>query len=226
MPIEGLAENRSCRGRGVGATGHERTTGNPAPCRMKIVLTVVLLFACTKAFALTPYKQLPSGDELRAAIDREGARTVFWSGLWRDDSGAVFNAFVEKVASGEVQWLDLATRLRPASDAGASEGLDGAVSGALPRNPTAVLALSSLADSPGQFSIASVCSGRFYLWAEEPAEKARQWYVDAERAVSKVTAQGLSAKRSACLTVIAISSRRFEEHQGKDETLVNSGKAE
>jgi hypothetical protein len=183
---------------------------------MKLIVAAAISLVSIQVAAMPPYKQLPSLDELRAAINSEGAHEVLWNGLWAKDSGQVFDAFVEKVALGDVEWLTLAGRLKPVSDAGASEGLDGALSGALLHNPSATLNLSSLIDSPRQFSIASICSGRFYLWAEEPVEKARKWYEDARNAVSNIKLESLAAKRNACLAVIQESSKRFEELLSND----------
>ncbi len=67
-------------------------------------------------------------------------------GQWR--------ALLEGIASGTVAWLQIATRLRSVSDAGASEQLDLAVGEALEHHPENVLSVAIPA-----FDIGIVCSG-------------------------------------------------------------------
>jgi hypothetical protein len=178
---------------------------------MRCRVAVALCVSWVSTLAAEPYKVLPPPDDLNAAVDRDGARAVLSKGLWSDGETPVFDSFLEKVRTGDRQWLRLAARLRSASDAGASEGLDGAMSDALPRAPEEVLRVCTLGDEPGSFSITSICSGRFNLWAEEPPERAQQWYEKAERAISGYRSTELEAKRSACLSEIRQSRQRFLE---------------
>ncbi len=176
---------------------------------MKRQLALLLSLACTAAFGLEPYQKLPTVDELNAAIGREGAKEVLWKGLRPADDGKVFGALIEKVQSGDARWLQVAARLRPVSDAGASERLDGAVSDALPRAPGRVLRIAEPGAAPGGFSIASICSGRFLLTEDSTPEKAKRWYENSERALMGFRSSALESKRIACLAEVKRSHHRF-----------------
>jgi len=167
-----------------------------------LVVSAILSFTCSFAFAMDPYKHLPTADELNSAIDREGAKAVLWEGLWSEGNGNVFESLMGKIQSGDAKWLRLAARLRPVSDAGASEQLDAAVSDALPRAPGRVLRVTTLSDGADRYSIPSICSGRFLLRKDYPPEKASRWYEDSERALLGFKAADLEAKRTACLAEV------------------------
>jgi len=172
-------------------------------------LAMILSLGCAAAFGLEPYQKLPTAGELNAAIGREGAREVLWKGLWPADNGKVLGALIEKIRSGETGWLQLAARLRPVSDAAASEKLDSAVSDALPRAPGRVLRIAELGAAPGSFSIASICSGPSLRTEDSAPESARRWYENSERALMGFRSPALESKRTACLAEVKRSHHRF-----------------
>lgn len=169
---------------------------------MKSLMAAILALSCAVAFALEPYKRLPPAEELKAAIDREGAKTVLWQGLWSGDGGKVFDSLTGQIRSGDAQWLRLAARLRAVSDAAASELLDGAMSDALPRAPGRVLRVITLSDDPGGFSLGSICSGRFLVREGDAPETVLRWYENSERALLAFRAAEVEAKRTACLAEV------------------------
>ena len=92
---------------------------------------------------------IPTPEALVAEVKRDGPRAVV-SRLWADEK--LFEAVLNRIESGEGQWLDVARHLRPGSDAGASESLDHAVALALPRAPSRVLPLIG-----AEFRLGSIC---------------------------------------------------------------------
>jgi hypothetical protein len=176
---------------------------------VKRQLALILSLGCAAASGLEPYQKLPTVDELDAAIAREGAREVLWKGLRPADDGKVFDALIEKIRSGETRWLQLAARLRPVSEAAASERLDSAVGDALPRAPGRVLRIAEPGAAPGSFSIASICSGRFLLREDSAPENARRWYENSERALMGFRSAALESKRIACLAEVKRGHHRF-----------------
>ena len=79
-----------------------------------------------------------TADEILLRIDRQGGRKVLWD-LWEHD--AEFSEVLAGIETANRAWVRVASRLRPFSDAGASEDLDYAVARALPHAPERILSL-------------------------------------------------------------------------------------
>jgi hypothetical protein len=132
-------------------------TGKP----MKLLAALILAVALdAPASAVQPAR--PSAEALLHQIERQGGRTVLWN-LWQDDKA--FDAVIEGIESGDPAWLDVAVRLRPFSDAGASESIDYAVASLLPRAPRRVLSLVGHG-----FEIRHICTSPFIEPAPGVAE--------------------------------------------------------
>ena len=94
-----------------------------------------------------------SPTEIQTRIDKQGGHKVLWA-LWENRSE--WNQLLAGIETGETNWLKIARRLHPFSDAGASEELHSAVARALPRAPERVLSMIG----PG-FEIEFICTSPF-----------------------------------------------------------------
>jgi hypothetical protein len=115
---------------------------------MKVIAATLVIIA-TASLVLATESDLPPADVLLREIDGRGARFVLGE-LWRDEP--LFDALCARIATGDPQWLLVADRLRPVSDAAASFSLDFSVALALPSAPIQVL---QLLDS--SFSLPGIC---------------------------------------------------------------------
>ena len=152
-------------------------------------LTVMLAFVAltSVAGAASP----PDLATVTADLDRQGAeRTVEL--LERADQ---WEGVLNNIGKGDNAWVSLAPRLAPGTDGASAEGLGIALARALPANPTAVLAVTEPGDH-GIISIYRVCSTPFI-----EASKAANAIYDSRaiRAVSRVSASELTARRDACI---------------------------
>jgi hypothetical protein len=105
---------------------------------MKRFVVLLLAFALDASAVPAAQPARPSADALLHDIEQQGGRQVLHD-LWRDDKA--FDAVIDAIGSGDPKWLGVAIRLRPFSDAGASESIDNAVAGLLPQQPRRVLSL-------------------------------------------------------------------------------------
>ena len=103
---------------------------------------------------------------------------------------------LDQIGRGKSEWIALATRIAPGTDASASEGLGISLARALPRNPSAVLRVVDLADEDGVLGVSRVCGVPFI-------EVTRAYNAAYERraipAVSRVLDPALAAARAKCL---------------------------
>ncbi len=94
-----------------------------------------------------------AANEILREIESDGASRVLWR-LWNHPRR--FDELCERIESGDSSWLEVARRLKPASDAGASLSLDYAVARALPAVPEKVLRLIN-----HEFGVDDVCTSPF-----------------------------------------------------------------
>jgi len=138
------------------------------------------------AFVLAlPCLAQQTAEDLLRQIDTEGSRSVL-NQLW--DNGEAFDHVCDMIELADAKWLEVARRLRPASDAGASLSLDYSVARALPRAPERVLALIG-----NGFAIQNICTSPFI----EPEPGVAEEY-------QRRTAAALRRIRTANLSAIAI----------------------
>lgn len=103
---------------------------------MKVCVVAAMLACVLTALAASPGSL--SSDVLLQRIKQQGGQRTL-AELWQDRQA--FDGILNRIATGELQWLEVARRLRPFSDAGASESIDEAVARALPAQPHRVLSL-------------------------------------------------------------------------------------
>lgn len=130
---------------------------------MKFALALLFAGAVNAAAAPPAHPPAASADALLQRIAQLGGRRVL-ADLWKDDRA--FDAAMDGIESGDPAWLEVAIRLRPFSDAGASEAIDDAVARLLPAQPRRIL---SLIGHDG-FEIGHVCTTPFIEPAPGVAE--------------------------------------------------------
>lgn len=115
----------------------------------RCALTLALSMPAATAAAAPP----PTTAALAARLDRAGA-TATVRELNDEDR---FDAVLDRIGQGSADWIALAPRLAPGTDAAAAEGLGIALAHALPLNPVAVLRATGV-DDDGAVGIKRVCS--------------------------------------------------------------------
>jgi hypothetical protein len=151
---------------------------------------------------------LPTFAAVNADIDREGPKVVLWERLFANARGAAFEPFLQKVESGDRAWINVAVRLRAASDAGVSLMLEQALTMALPKSPALVLESLTQGEDVSQFSLQVICSGDTFL-KDEPRGRVLAWYKQSEHALAKLTQPSLKAKRDECLRSLRAGRKAF-----------------
>jgi hypothetical protein len=112
-------------------------------------IAVMTLSSVAKA---DPHR-VPEARALLSEIDGSGPKAVL-ARLWDDQP--LFDEVCARIATGDSQWLEVARRLRSASDAAASLSLDYSVARALPVAPARVLELVDRG-----FLLADVCTSPY-----------------------------------------------------------------
>ncbi len=159
--------------------------GDGAMRLLTILAVGVALAAPVLGAAATP----PGAKAIQAEIQAKGAKAVVAD--LRAGPSPQWDQVLNKISLGGADWLALASDLLSATDAGATEGVFGALSDALSNNPRAVLAM--LGPDAG---IADVCLDRQI----EPTPAKHQAFITRTRAaLLTVKAAELRPKRDACL---------------------------
>src|SRR5690242_20060439 len=117
--------------------------------RQTTTAVVLMMMLCTLSVYAGPQARL-SAKALLGQVDTDGAKTVLWR-LWDDKKS--FEQVMDGIESGDKDWLALAAKFRPVSDAGATESLYISVSAALARVPERVLEMTGAG-----FPIDDVCT--------------------------------------------------------------------
>jgi len=134
-----------------------------------------------------------AADDVLREIKSEGPGPVLWR-LW--DNPTRFDAVCDKIASGDPSWLEVARRLRPSSDAGASLSLDYAVARALPLVPERVLRLVN-----DGFTVDDICTSPFI---EPEPGVAERYQRRASAALRGSLPSDLEAVRKECLKRVEV----------------------
>lgn len=124
--------------------------------------------------------------------------------LWNssEDHPNEWDGIIERIGTGEKDWLEVAKLLKPASDAGSAEDLNGALAAALLKNPIDVLTMVQ----KGPFDISDVCSCPYVVETPDEEAVADKYLKEAERALiamkTPIDNPRLNTVRSNCLAMI------------------------
>lgn len=105
---------------------------------MKHLPAICIALILAAPIASAGKQSSPSATSILSRITKEGGHKVLWD-LWEQE--AAFGHVLSGIESGNATWLQVAAKLLPFSDAGASLSLHYAVAIALPKAPNRVLAL-------------------------------------------------------------------------------------
>lgn len=141
----------------------------------------------------------PDAVRIAGEIDTQGARPAVAS-LDRDGQ---FDAVLERIATGNAAWVELAPRLAQGTDGSASIGLTIALATALPKNPAAVLRV--LDDGP-VLGASAVCGVPFI----EPAPGDVKAYLDRTIPAVSDVPEGDADRRAPYLDRLAHIQRQLE----------------
>jgi len=148
------------------------------------------LSLCLAAYGQHPPRQ---AKEISAYIDSKGARTVVKELIAGDQKA--WRQVITKIDMGSTEWLAVAKKLLPATDAGGTQDLHVALAIALTHNPNKVLSMTG-----PNLPLEQVCTIPFI----EPDEKTvREHRRKVRSALGEVTSEALLAKKKECLADIA-----------------------
>lgn len=116
-----------------------------------------------------------------------------------------FNAVLDRIATGNEVWVRLAPELARGTDVGDSTALTVALAMALPKNPTAVIAVLGKGPVIGP---AAVCSVPF---VETTPQEVHEYLDRAIPAVSHVEPSSL-VRRAACLEALHQAQDQISQH--------------
>lgn len=131
----------------------------------KYLIIVLISFSAT-AVGNNHARSSISASSIDVDIEAHGAKAVV-AALWENNER--WNEVITNIGHGSSEWLNIAVKLHPGTDAGSAELLDEAVFLALKPSPIAVLQL--LRDQ--QFSIDFVCSSN--ISTDYPPDQARRF---------------------------------------------------
>lgn len=157
-----------------------------------LILVTLLALAC-RGIRSSPPRGHAAADSVLSLIRTKGARAAFDT-MARDP--ATEERWTDSIATGDSAWLLVATTLRPASDAGDSEGLDVTLGLALPNAPEGVL--RALRKAP--FDREVVCGSPF--WEGTPDSTVDNHHRHAVAALRAVRAPDLASARDSCLRIL------------------------
>jgi hypothetical protein len=165
------------------------------------LFTLVTLMANASPVDATPAAKV-SPTDIERRIESEGASKVLWS-LFSTPTWEELNREVEKASP---EWLEVADKLLPEADAGASEELEIGVGLALARDPKTVLAkVQYLKADP---ALESVCES---LPIEGSDAELKKMLDAREKALKSLSEPGLSKQRDLCLRAVAKARKDLDE---------------
>jgi ABC-type Fe3+-hydroxamate transport system substrate-binding protein len=163
------------------------------------IYLVPMIFALV-ASACVGSPKAPEASQIARDIQTHGARSTVAS----LDRKGQFDAVLERIASGDSTWVNLARPLSQGTDAGESTGLTIALATALPRNPAAVLRV--LDDGP-VLGASAVCGVPFI---EPEAGEVKAYLEQTIPAVERVAQTRDTPLRSSCLTSLGRARTQSE----------------
>jgi hypothetical protein len=143
--------------------------------------------------AVFPAYGLESPRVIVADVDRDGPKAVV-DRLYRDHQ---WEALLARVDRGSHEWLVVAEKVYPGTDAATREGLNISLALALPRNAGDVLAM--LGTDAGLPRFEDICSVPFVEPDEQTVARHR---AQVRAALGRVISKALSESRGRCLAVI------------------------
>lgn len=153
-------------------------------------LSILLLALCSQVACATSTNAVKAQD-IVSAVEQRGSRPVAQE-LYEDPKR--WRELLTAISSGASEWLAVAAKLRPGTDAGASQMLETSVFFALGKSPVDSLKLISA----NSFSVEGVCSSNFLI--DTPADQNALSVIDMRiRALRGISDPSLVATRDRCI---------------------------
>lgn len=166
----------------------------------------VLVLVCLIFFATTAHAEDMTSGDLLGEIASIGPRAVIEK-MWNSSETHPneWDRMVGKIETGDKGWLQVASSLKLAADAGASEDLNGALAVALLKNPDDVLTLVQ----EGPFMVSDVCICPYIGETREDEVVANKYLYEADKVLVglKVPSDNphLEKVRQNCLAIMRSS---------------------
>lgn len=163
---------------------------------MRFIARIVVSSLFASAAVAGTTASLPSASVLLSEIDGDGPRVVLRR-LWANQPQ--FEALCSAIESADPNWLEVARRLKPASDAASSLSLNYSVARALPTSPTRVLGLVGRG-----FGVEDICTSPFI---EPEAGVAERYEQRALKALADLSDSALRPVAEQCALRIRLPNR-------------------
>jgi hypothetical protein len=157
-----------------------------ACCLLLLAISGCLLVVYAQPMTLTPESVLKE-------IEMKGAGAVV-AELWDTENAADWERLLDKIGTGADAWLKVARKIKPGTDAAATEGLRVSLAVALTHNPEGVLRMV-----PETAPLEAVCSIPFI---ESTKARDMMHIRNVRLALKRVTSRDLQEKRANCRTLI------------------------
>jgi hypothetical protein len=166
-----------------------------------------IVFTCGTALLACTSSDQENPTPLMEQVKKVGAKSVVFT-LWekRGEWASVMN----RIASGQEAWVELAIALCPGSDAGAATDLHDAMFQALGQNPAYVLRRAE-----PTYPLSDLCGGR-----DDPLATYKDAITEQERiiaAVKAVKSEELNSKKEACLSKLEEGKGHLRRYFGISE---------
>ena len=174
-----------------------------------LLFASIILFLFAISASGFEYELFP--ESILSQIEKKGATQVVQD-LY--DDGKAWSIVLQQIGTGKPEWINVANKLRPGTDAGSSSMLDVAMFIALENSPALVLETCN-------FDLEFVCSANFLI--DYPLnEEALKMIERRKISLSKITDSSLYVKRDSCITGL-VKAAEYVEMELKKRNKLGAG---
>lgn len=161
----------------------------------KIPFIIILILLYLTLFAYADNLNINDPNSILNAIQKEGASNIVRLILSKEGGWHLCFSMLNNIETGNEKWLEVAKKLRPGTDAGATFTLELSVARALPDAPEAVL---SLIKDAKEFSFNDICSLPYMDGTSD--EKCLEYLDKTINALSRPMTKEVEKLRAKCLS--------------------------
>jgi hypothetical protein len=173
-------------------------------------LVCILIFAPT--VRSQPYESLPSAAQIEQDVAKYGAKVVVWEKIFADPFHPISRKILEKIKTGNTDYIKVAGLLLPQTDGAASSVLQGALIDALAVDPASVLRVTAVASADGEFSTSDACyRPSVGMDSTDGVERVRSWYRIVRSKLLAIKDKAIIRKQKACMARLSEGNREFEK---------------
>jgi hypothetical protein len=175
-----------------------------------------LAIICLLIFAPTvhskPYESLPTAAQIEQDVAKYGAKIVVWGKIFADPFNPISQKILEKIKTGNADYINVSRLLLPQTDAAAGSILHGALIDAMAIDPASVLRVTAEVDTDGAFSTSDACyRPSVGMDSRGAAERVRSWYRIVRSKLLALKDKAIVKKQKACLIRLSEGNREFEK---------------